>query len=74
MSQYPTIDQVEAADLEQLCRWRRFLPGTGMSAAGTDSFQSLLEKEVEIISRICARITELGGMTPAISKRIGWEA
>jgi hypothetical protein len=57
---YPTLDQVEAADHEQICRWYRFLP-----PARTDG-------DVEIISRIYDLFHEWGGFTPALSKKIGW--
>lgn len=58
---FPTLDEVEAADRYQLCRWHRFLP-----SAET-------EEAMEIQDRIFERFQELGGFTPEISKQIGWE-
>lgn len=58
---FPTIDQVNQADHIQLCKWQRFLP-----SAGT-------EQERVVQTRIWDRYRENGGMTPEISKRIGWQ-
>lgn len=58
---YPTMNQVEEADIVQLCRWYRFLP------ASTDAGEQLVMK------RICERTVELGGFTAEISKQIGWD-
>ena len=57
---YPTIEQVEAADQYQLCRWYRFLEPTTSN------------EQVEIITEISKRIREGGGLTSEISKEIGW--
>lgn len=57
---YPSLEEVEAADREQICRWHRFL----MSAQ--------TGQEQEVLDRIVARFNELGGFTPELSKRIGW--
>ena len=56
----PTIEEVEKADSEQICRWWRFL-----RSPETD-------EEVEIMNRIAERFDEVGGFTPERSKRIGW--
>ena len=56
----PTMEEVEKADREQLCKWWRFL-----RSPVTDS-------EFEIMNRIAERLDDLGGFTPEISKRIGW--
>jgi hypothetical protein len=56
---FPTIQEVEKADKEQLARWYRFLP-SGESAA-----------DQKIMKRIAERFERLGGMTPALSKKIG---
>ena len=69
---YPTLTEVETASHEQLCRWWRFLPSPGMSAVGADNFRTALDREVPVMNRIVERVRELGGFTPAISKRIGW--
>ena len=59
--EYPTIEEVEKANRERLCRWYRFLP----------SLYS--EEKVSIMDRIVKRWREMGGFTPEISKRIGWD-
>jgi len=55
----PTMEEVEKADREQLCRWWRFLRSP------------LTDSEFEIMNRIAERFDEVGGFTPEISKRIG---
>lgn len=69
---YPTLEEVNAADRVQLGRWYRFLPSPGMYAVGRPDFEERCAKEVQIIERIIERVNELGGMTAAISKAIGW--
>jgi len=71
----PTLEEVEAADREQICRWYRFLPSPGMSAieCTVKVYEEVLERESKIMARIVERFGKLGGMTPAISKKIGWE-
>lgn len=58
---YPTIEEIDAADHEQICRWWRFLPGV---RTGTD---------VRSMNRIAVRLGDLGGFTPELSKKIGWK-
>ena len=70
---YPTLEEVEAASHEDLCRWWRFLPSPGTSAIGTDNYMTVLESEAPVITRVVERFRKLGGFTPAMSKRIGWE-
>ena len=62
MMRFPTMEEVEAADHELLCRWYRFLPA-GVTA-----------EEKPIMDRLVARFHAFGGFTPAISKRLGWDA
>ena len=62
MMRFPTMDEVEAADHEQLCRWYRFLPA------------GVTPEEPPIMNRLVERFHEFGGMTPAISKALGWDA
>jgi hypothetical protein len=62
--QYPTLDEVDKADLEQICRWYRFLP--------TPEFSDMQES-FDVLSRICQRLKDLGGFTPEISKQIGFK-
>lgn len=71
---YPTIEEVEAADRYELCRWARFLPSPGMSAleADPEDFQMLCDKEERINKRISERLKKMGGFTPEISKSLGW--
>ena len=56
---FPTMDQVEKASQEDLARWYRFLP-TGDS-----------KEEQKIMDRIAEKFKKSGGMTPALSKKIG---
>jgi hypothetical protein len=56
---FPTIEEVERADREQLARWYRFLP-SGETAA-----------DQKIMKRIAERFEKLGGMNPELSKKIG---
>lgn len=57
---YPTIEEVEIADQIQLATWYRFLRSPG-------------PKEIDILNLIISRFKELGGMSPTISKQIGWD-
>ena len=59
MKRFPTIEEVERADKEQLARWYRFLP-SGEAAA-----------DQKIMKRIAQRFEKLRGMTAELSKRIG---
>jgi hypothetical protein len=68
---YPTMEQVEQADHEQICRWWRFLRGPGVWAIGEPDFRDVLDAEAKILNRIAARLDAFGGFTPEISKRIG---
>lgn len=67
---YPTLDQVEAADRIQLARWVRFLKGPGEYAIGKPDFQEVCNRQVIIMDAILLRFKSLGGMTPEISKEI----
>lgn len=60
--EFPTLDQVEQASREQLARWYRFLPS------------AIHPEKQQVQARIFERFHALGGMTPEISKRIGWGA
>lgn len=70
---YPTVEQVDAADHEQICRWWRFLKSPGMAAIETPDFEARLQAEAAVMDRIAERLKEFGGFTPQISKRIGWD-
>lgn len=58
---YPTPSEVEQADREQLAKWHRFLPPPYGS------------HQTAIMDCIVYRFDELGGMTPKISKTIGFK-
>ena len=59
MKGFPTVEEVEKANKEQLARWYRFLP-SGETAA-----------DQKIMKRIAERFEKLGGMTAELSKKIG---
>jgi hypothetical protein len=57
---FPTIEQVEKADREQLARWYRFLPSRDTP------------QQRKIQQRPAERFQKMGGMTPELSKKIGF--
>jgi hypothetical protein len=57
---FPTMEQVNEADHEQLARWFRFLPSGDT------------REQQKIQDRIAERFKGLGGMNPALSKKIGF--
>lgn len=71
---YPTVEQVEKATRIQLARWYRFLPSPGTSSIerSAKEFEREMTAESEVQGSILARFEVLGGMTPGISKAIGW--
>lgn len=58
---YPSLDTVNNASHIQICTWHRFLPSPKDKG------------ELSIINAIYDKFIEGGGMTPSISKEIGWE-
>jgi hypothetical protein len=79
---YPTLDEVNAADHYQVCKWYRFLPSPGMNAIEKSrahweppgpEFEEEIQREVVIMNRISDRLKEFGGFTPEISKSLGWD-
>ena len=57
---FPTMEQVEKADREQLARWYRFLaPGD-------------TPEQRKIQHRLAERFQKMGGMTPELRKTIGF--
>jgi hypothetical protein len=56
---FPTMEQVEKATLEQLGWWYRFLP-----SGDTPEHRKIMD-------RMEQRFIKLGGMTPELSNRIG---
>ena len=57
---FPTLEQVEKADVEQLAKWYRFLPSGDTP------------EQQKIMDRLAQRFKKLGGMTPELSSRIGY--
>jgi len=57
---YPSLADVEKASRWQLAEWYRFLP-----SPRNDEQNKILDKIVE-------KFNASGGMTPEISKSIGW--
>jgi hypothetical protein len=57
---FPTMDQVEKADREQLAKWNRFLPSGDTP------------EQRKIQHRLAERFQKMGGMTPELSKKIGF--
>jgi hypothetical protein len=57
---FPTMEQVEKADREQLAHWYRFLPSGDTS------------EQRKIQPRLAERFQKMGGMTPDLSKKIGF--
>ena len=55
---FPTLEQVNKADKEQLAKWYRFLLGT-------------TAEERKTLRRVAQRLKELGGMSPELSQKIG---
>ena len=58
--QWPTLAEVEKADRVQLARWFRFLPASESN------------DQTAVVSLMFQRFGDMGGMTPEISKEIGW--
>lgn len=58
---YPTLQEVNNADKIQICKWYRFLP----------SATNIVENT--ILHVIFTKYRNFGGMTPEISKQIGWK-
>ena len=70
---YPTENEVQSASHIQLAKWWRFLSSPGVSAFDSANFEEVLEAEVDIMNSIGDRLETLGGITPEISKQIGWK-
>jgi hypothetical protein len=56
---FPTIAEVQKADVEQLARWYRFLLPKGA-------------EQRKVMEKISAALKAKGGMTPALSRKIGY--
>jgi hypothetical protein len=59
IDKFPTLAEVNKADAEQLARWYRFL-----LAANAE--------QEKILEKISAALKAKGGMTPALSRKIGY--
>jgi hypothetical protein len=57
---YPSLEEVDKADLRQLAEWYRHLP------VGSTS------EHLNVINRVVDRFFDLGGWTPELSKQVGW--
>ena len=57
---WPTMEEVEAADQDQLCMWHRFLPPPRTKVT------------LAIEQQIFARWYGGGGLTPKLRKQIEW--
>ena len=57
---FPTMEQVENADREQIATWYCFLS------------KSEIPYQQNILDRIVDRFENMGGMTPGLSKKIGF--
>ena len=76
--EYPEMEEVETASHEDLARWYRFLPcpgGTELSNFSTrrPGVGAIITREKRVMEKIITRLNNMGGITPAISKKIGWE-
>lgn len=71
---YPTLDEVNKASPYQLLKWHRFLPSPGCDWTERDSvvFYKKLEEETAIMNEINEQLKQAGGITPALSKQVGW--
>lgn len=69
---YPTKEEIEQADYVQLARWYRFLPSPGANYTGKDNFEIKLMEELDLLDGIIDKINRNGGLTPELSRVIGW--
>jgi hypothetical protein len=69
---FPTMDEVDGANRQQLGRWFRFLPSPGMDWTNDKDYKEKLAKELNILQRILNRFDDLGGWDARLSKQIGW--
>jgi hypothetical protein len=70
---YPSLEQVEQADREQIYRWFLLLPIPKLLKTGKGKdirFTHSPEGSMLIIKRIFARHRELGGRDPEMANRI----
>jgi hypothetical protein len=73
---YPTIEEVQKASHHQLAVWCRFLPSPGWSVDRTkkpEEVEKQMGDEIIVNNLISERFKLCGGMTPELSKSIGWK-
>jgi hypothetical protein len=72
--EYPTLEQVEAANPKQLAEWFRFLPTPGVNAVNamepSAKVIASIESEGEIMDRIIRRLAEPEVMTMGVCNTI----
>lgn len=81
---YPTLAEVEAADLVQLATWHRFLPSPGANASSAipvdpephdeEAWEAAVDADFAILRRIIVRLQQLGGWTAELSRTVGFSA
>lgn len=72
MMDYPSKNEVKCASREQLCQWWRFLPSPGHAYIGRPNFSQKMEEQAEVMNLIGERMSEVGGFSAEISKKVGW--
>jgi hypothetical protein len=70
---YPSRSEIEQADRIKICRWYRYLPFPGANHYSKRDFPEVCRYEASLMDRINERFTEMGGMTPEISKLIRYD-
>jgi hypothetical protein len=75
MLEYPKMENVRTANRLKLAMWARFLPSPGSAWIGQCSvvFDVMHQAEATTLKAILARFNELGGWSPAVSKKLGWD-
>lgn len=72
--QYPTEQEVaNTTDKATLVKWWRFLPSPGTSSIDKPDFMVTLERELNVLKQINEKLTHMGGITPEVSKQVGWD-
>lgn len=72
---YPSLEEVEAADHESICRWYRHLPSPGSKIPDSlpnDKFKEAIDKQAAVMNLICDKYKEGGGFNSSLSKKIGF--
>ncbi len=69
---YPSEEEIKNASHYQLAKWWRFLPSPGFAHTDSLNWEELMLFEIKLMDLITVRFKKLGGMTPEISKQLGW--